>query len=282
MDFSKIVELFDKQSTTFVSITQQFNTTTSMGRLTLNILLSFAQFEREVTGERIRDKVAASKKKGMWMGGKPPIGYKLEDRKLLIDNDNSYKVQIIFEKYIELGSVPGLINYLKENNIKTRHNSTFGKGPLYHILQNKTYIGMISHKENAYNGEHKAIINNETFEKVQKLLVQNRINSKYSEASKSPSLLTGKIFDDNDNYMGPSHSNTRNRRYRYYVSQAIIQFRKHEAGSVSKIPAGEIETFVINELDKFIFNHSNIQQYIENFDINKQKDILDALKTNSE
>ena len=182
MDFSKIVELFDKKSTTFVSITQQFNTTTSMGRLTLNILLSFAQFEREVTGERIRDKVAASKKKGIWMNGKPPIGYELKDRKLVIDKINDKKTKMIFDKYLELKSVPELINYLKENNIKTRSNVFFTKGSLYHILQNKTYIGLITHKDKAYDGEHQAIIDNEVFEKTQLLLIKNRISENVQQA----------------------------------------------------------------------------------------------------
>jgi len=278
MDFSKIVELFDKKLVSFVSITQQFNTTTSMGRLTLNILLSFAQFEREVTGERIRDKVAASKKKGIWMNGKPPIGYELKDRKLVIDDINAKKTRMIFDKYLELKSVPDLIGYLKENDIKTRNNVFFNKGGLYHLLQNKTYIGLITHKDKVYNGEHQAIIDNEVFEKAQQLLIKNRVSKRCSIGAKNPSLLAGKIFDDKGNYMSPSHSNKGKRRYRYYVSQAITQFRRNEAGSVSKIPAGEIETFVINEISCFIFNIRNIQQYIENFDVRKQKDILDALK----
>ena len=163
MDFSKIVEIFDKQSVTFVSITQQFNTTTSMGRLTLNILLSFAQFEREVTGERIRDKVAASKKKGIWMGGSVPIGYKRQEKKLVVDIDNSLIVKTIFEKYIELQSVSKLREYLTSQNLKSRDGINFSKGGIYHILQNKVYIGLISHKDKAYQGEHHPIISNALF-----------------------------------------------------------------------------------------------------------------------
>ena len=134
MDFSKIIDVFDRHETSFVSITQQFNTTTSMGRLTLNILLSFAQFEREVTGERIRDKIAASKKKGMWMGGKVPLGYLKEDKKLIIHNEDAQKVQMLFDKYLELKSVPKLMQYLKENEIKTKTDKYFSKGQLYHFL----------------------------------------------------------------------------------------------------------------------------------------------------
>ena len=278
MDFSKIVELFDKHSASFVSITQHFNTTTSMGRLTLNVLLSFAQFEREVTGERIRDKIAASKKKGMWMSGMSPIGYELKDKKLMIDAVQSEKVRMIFQKYSELKSVPELKYFLDKNNIKTRSGKDFAKGILYNMLQNKVYIGLIVHKGTAYKGEQEAIIDNETFEKTQQLLSQNRITKKCAINSTNPSLLAGKIFDDKGNYMSPSHSNKNNKRYRYYVSQALIQLRKQDAGTISKIPAGEIETFVTNEIKTFLLNVKNIHQYIDNYDIHKQKDLLLTLK----
>jgi len=214
MDFSKIVELFDKKSVSFVSITQQFNTTTSMGRLTLNILLSFAQFEREVSGERTRDKIAASKKKGLWMSGKSPIGYELKDKKLVPDKKYLPTVEIIFEKYLELKSVPELKKYLEKNIIKNRTEKYFSKGNLYHILQNKTYIGLITYKENIYNGEHEGIIDKYTFQKTQELLSKNRIRQKSSINSINPSLLAGKIFDDKNNYMSPSHSNKKGKRYR--------------------------------------------------------------------
>ncbi len=278
MDFAKIVELFDEHSASFVSITQHFNTTTSMGRLTLNVLLSFAQFEREVTGERIRDKISASKKKGLWMSGVAPIGYELQEKKLIIDETNAKTVRIIFEKYFEFKSVTVLKKYLEENNIHTKSGKKFAKGHLYKLLENQTYIGLIRHKEKCYNGEHEAIIDNQTFNDVQTLLSNNRIKEKSSINSKNPSLLAGKIFDDKGNYMSPSHSNTRNRRYRYYVSQALIQARKHEAGSVSKIPAGEIEEFVKTEIKNLLSSTQNIQQYIENYKIDKQKDLLSKVK----
>lgn len=274
MDFSKIVEIFDKQSVTFVSITQQFNTTTSMGRLTLNILLSFAQFEREVTGERIRDKVAASKKKGMWMGGRIPIGYKRENKKLVPDEDYIPTVTTIFEKYIEFESVFKLKKYLDENSIKSRTGKNFSKGNLYKLLSNRIYLGMVHHKGTYYKSEHEQIIDEETFGKVQELLEKNRNNNKCKPRTKSYSLLAGKLFDDKGNRMSPSHSNTRGKRYRYYVSQAIIQGNQKQAGTFGKIPAGEIENLIKKELADFLANKDKIQEYISEFDVHKQKSIL--------
>ena len=279
MDFSKIVELFDKKLVSFVSITQQFNTTTSMGRLTLNILLSFAQFEREVTGERIRDKVAASKKKGMWMGGGVPLGYKRENKKLIPDEEHLSTVETIFEKYLKFKSVLKLKNYLDENHIKSRTGRNFSNGNLYQILSNKIYIGLIHHKGTYYQGEHEGIIEEGIFNRVQELLSKNRNNNKCSTTAKSPSLLASKIFDDKGNRMNPSHSNKKGKRYRYYISQAIIQGNKKEAGSFSKIPAGEIENFVRKEISDFLADKSKIQEYISDFEIHKQKMILSKALT---
>ena len=180
MDFAKIVEVFDKHSASFVSITQQFNTTTSMGRLTLNILLSFAQFEREVTGERIRDKFAASRKKGMWMNGVAPIGYKRNNGKLIIIPEEAEIIKLIFDKYLELGTVPELMNYLKDERIFTRNGKIFSKGHLYHILSSKVYIGKIEHKNEIYEGLHEAIIADDIFEKTKKLLTTNALIRKNS------------------------------------------------------------------------------------------------------
>jgi len=278
MDFSKIVERFDSHETSFVSITQHFNTTSSMGRLTLNILLSFAQFEREVTGERIRDKMLASKKKGMWMNGTGPLGYTNKDRTLEVDEENAKTIRLIFNKYLELKSVHLLKIYLEENNIKTRTDKDFSKGHLYKILSNKTYIGKIEHKDNVYEGLHESIIDDYIFDRVQKLLADNRIENKNSSSVKSPSLLAGKLFDDKNNYMSPSHSNTRNRKYRYYVSQAIIQHRRNEAGTISKIPAGEIEKIVTQEIKAFVLNSNNIQPLIQACNIHKQKELLAGIE----
>ncbi len=278
MDFSKIVELFDKKLVTFVSITQQFNTTTSMGRLTLNILLSFAQFEREVTGERIRDKIAASKKKGMWMGGGVPIGYKRENKKLVPDSEHIPTIQAIYEKYLEFESVLKLKRYLDENDIKSRTGKNFSKGNLYKMLSNKLYIGMIHHKGTYYNGEHEGIIEEDLFNRVQELINQNRNNNKYSLTAKAPSLLAGKLFDNKGNKMSPSHSNKKGKRYRYYVSQAIMQGNKHQAGEVYKIPAGEIENLVKQEFFYLLSDKKKLQEYVADFDVHKQKDILARAK----
>lgn len=278
MDFSKIIDVFDKHGTSFVSITQQFNTTTSMGRLTLNILLSFAQFEREVTGERIRDKIAASKKKGMWMGGRLPLGYKQEDKKLVVDEHDAKSVKIIFNKYLKLKSVPKLKEWLDKEKIKTKSDKEFFKGQLYHILSNRIYTGKIVHKDNIYDGEHVGIIDEITFERVQKLLYENKIDKICGTKCSSNSLLAGLIFDDKNNKMTPSHSTSHNRRYRYYVSQAIIKFKKSQAGSVSKIPAGEIEKFVILTTEEFLKNKNQMQKVLSNYDVSRQIELLKTAK----
>lgn len=272
MDFSKIIDVFDRHETSFVSITQQFNTTTSMGRLTLNILLSFAQFEREVTGERIRDKIAASKKKGMWMGGKVPLGYLKEDKKLVVHNEDAQKVQMLFDKYLDLKSVPKLMQYLKENEIKTKTDKYFSKGQLYHLLANKIYIGKITHKDKVYEGEHKAIISDETFEKVQKLLHENKVDKICGIKCSSNSLLAGLIYDDLGNRMTPSHSNNHGRRYRYYISTALKNNK--ETGSISKISAGEVEKFVIETTKEFLQDKKQIQKIISEYKISKQNKLI--------
>lgn len=274
MDFSKIIDVFDRHETSFVSITQQFNTTTSMGRLTLNILLSFAQFEREVTGERIRDKIAASKKKGMWMGGKVPLGYKKEDKKLIIYEEESKKVRMIFNKYLELKSVPKLMHYLKENEIKTRTDKNFSKGQLYHLLANKVYIGKIIHKDKVYDGEHEAIISEEIFEEVQKLLYENKGDKTCGTKCSSNSLLAGLIFDDKNSLMTPSHSNSHKRRYRYYVSTALKNYNDSEVGTISKIPAGEIEKFVVETTKEFLQDKGQIQKLVKDFKVSKQNKLI--------
>ena len=274
MDFSKIIDVFDRHETSFVSITQQFNTTTSMGRLTLNILLSFAQFEREVTGERIRDKTAASKKKGMWMGGKVPLGYKKEDKKLIIYEEESKKVRMIFNKYLELKSVPKLMQYLKENEIKTRIDKNFSKGQLYHLLVNKVYIGKITHKDKVYEGEHDAIISEVIFEEVQKLLYENKVDKTCGTKCSSNSLLAGLIFDDKNNLMTPSHSNSHKRRYRYYVSTALKNYNDSEVGTISKIPAGEVEKFVVETTKEFLQDKEQTQRLVKDFKVSKQNKLI--------
>ena len=277
MDFSKIVEVLDKHNTSFVSITQHFNTTTSMGRLTLNMLLSFAQFEREVTGERIRDKMAASKKKGMWMGGRPPLGYIRKEKKIYPDEENAFKIKAIFEKYIEFKSTIKLRDYLLEQRITSQTSKPLSIGNLDRILKNKAYLGLVGHKGTWYKGEHQAIISENLFNEVQEIMQNNRnVRNKY-EPHKS--LLTSKLFDDKGNYMSPSWSTgNKGKIYRYYVSQAIIKHQAEKIGKISKVPLIELEKFIDEALGYYIHDRNNIYQYIKDYDINKQQEILNKLK----
>jgi len=254
-DFAKLIELFEDRGVSFVSVTQQFNTTTSMGRLMLNVLLSFAQFEREVTGERIRDKVAASKKKGMWMGGMPPIGYEVKDKKLIVSPAEAKTVRHIFRRYAELGCVSKLTRDLEAAGYLTkRHTSAsgrvtgglrFARGHLYGILANRLYLGQVVHKDESYPGEHDAIIDRELWDKVHAVMKANRRAFRKDERTVSPSLLKGIVFDDAGNRMSPSHSQKEGRRYRYYISQAILQDCTEEAGSLPRLPAHNLEHLVV-------------------------------------
>jgi len=250
-DFAKIVEILDAQGASFVSVTQAFNTTNSMGRLTLNVLLSFAQFEREVTAERIRDKVAASKAKGMWMGGSIPIGYALLDRKLVPDVQEAATVRLIFERYLALRSIGALVDELHDRGIVTKSRTyrdgrtvggiTFTKGPLAALLQNPIYVGKVRHRDQIYEGQHEAIIDPELFAKVQTTLDTNRQDRRLGRNAKSPSLLTSMLFDPDGRLMSPSHANKGSRRYRYYQTR----LGPGEKALVWRLPAGEIERLVI-------------------------------------
>ncbi len=257
-DFAKIVDVFDHQGVTFVSVTQQFNTTTSMGRLTLNMLLSFAQFEREVTGERIRDKIAASKRKGMWMGGLPPLGYDVQDRKLVINDTESDTVRHIYRRYIDLGSVRTLQTELNQSDIKSkrrlnRHGRPTGgqplaRGALYHLLQNRTYRGEIVHKETAYPGRHEAIVDQALWDAVQRRLAANRCDQRNGRTARQPSLLTGLLVDDKGEGLTPSHAVKKGRRYRYYVSRHLLTGGRQTGRRGWRLPAADLETLIITHL----------------------------------
>jgi site-specific DNA recombinase len=231
-DFAKIVEILDARDASFVSVTQQFNTTTSMGRLTLNVLLSFAQFEREVIGERIRDKIAASKKKGMWMGGVPPLGYRVEDHRLSVIDSEAKIVRAIFRRYAELGSVRWLKEELEGQGIKSKSwtsasdrrigGKPFSRGALYLILQNRTYLGEIVHKGQSHPGEHTPVIDQLLWDAAQAELAGNTAERNSGTRTRQPSLLTGMLFDANGNPMTPSHAVKQGTRYRYYVSRPLI------------------------------------------------------------
>ncbi len=247
MDFSKLVEVFDRNDVTFVSVTQSFNTTTSMGRLTLNILLSFAQFEREVTGERIRDKIAASRRKGMWMGGNLPFGYAVKDRKLVIIPSQAEIVRSVFDRFVEVGSGTELARELDAKGVTTSRGHRIDKKFIYRMLNNRVYIGEAVHKGTSYPGEHKAIIDRETWDKVHAILTESPRKRAANTRADTPALLKGLLYGPDGAAFSPTHTRKGGRLYRYYVSQTIL---KHGAGScpVGRVPAGEIEKAVINQL----------------------------------
>jgi site-specific DNA recombinase len=247
MDFSKLVEVFDRKGVTFVSVTQSFNTTTSMGRLTLNILLSFAQFEREVTGERIRDKVRASRMKGMWMGGHPPLGYEVKDRKLIANATEAATLRLIFEQFVQIGSGPALVRHLRKIGVTSRKGAALSKGQIYRLLNNRVYIGEAVHKGVSYPGEHKATIDRDLWDKVHAILTVSPRKRAANTRAKTPALLKGLLFGPDGAAFSPTHTNKGARIYRYYVSQTVLN---HGAGTcpVARVPAAEIEAAVIDQL----------------------------------
>ena len=263
-DFVKLVEIFDAHGVSFVSITQHFNTTTSIGRLTLNMLLSFAQFEREVTGERIRDKIAASKRRGMWMGGPLPLGYDVRDRKLVINDAEAETVRHLFRSYLELGSVRLLEQRLCDKGIRSKlHRKADGsvrggkplaRGALYLMLQNHLYRGEISHKGAVYPGEHPAIIDEALWDAVQKQLKEHRANSADRPKGTMRSLLAGLLYDETGNRLVPSHAVKSGKRYRYYVSARLITRSRSEAPDGMRYPAAEVESGVIERIRQFLTN----------------------------
>jgi site-specific DNA recombinase len=273
-DFAKLVEIFDRHGVSFVSITQQFNTTTSMGRLTLNILLSFAQFERELIGERVRDKIAASKKKGMWMGGTVPLGYNAEDRKLVVNDSEARTVVDIFRRYLRLKSVRALGEELATAGIKSKRrvrpdgteygNQRFSQGALYLMLQNRTYCGEATHKGNAYPGEHSAIVDKQLWDAVQAVLADNRVARATGARTKQPSLLTGMVFDDAGERLTPTWSVKKGTRYRYYVSNSLVTGAARGQSNRRRIPAGNLETVVISRLRELLTNRGELLDAINN------------------
>jgi site-specific DNA recombinase len=286
-DFARLAETFDKHGVSFVSVTQQFNTTTSMGRLMLNVLLSFAQFEREITGERIRDKIAASKKKGMWMGGNVPMGYDVKDRQLLINEADGETIRTVFRLYLEEGNVPALLDRLRHDNIGTAVRTTakgrttgdrpFTRGHLYKLLSSPIYIGRIPHKKTSHPGQHPAIIDRVLWEAVQSQLATNTQGprSRRRRAASHPSLLAGILYSDAGHRFVPMHANKGSRRYRYYVegsgSAARIESVSEEVAGIqigepdvssnatpTRLPAHEIETAVLAALRNGLKDHREL------------------------
>lgn len=247
MDFSKLVEVFDRNHVTFVSVTQSFNTTTSMGRLTLNILLSFAQFEREVIGERIRDKVAASRKKGMWMGGFVPLGYDVKDRKLVVNEIEAKKVRMIFERFVKLGSATTLVRALRTEGVTGKQGKLVDKGYIYKLLNNRVYIGRAVHKGAAYPGEHQAVVGQPLWDKVHDVLAESPRKRAARTRAQTPALLKGLLFGPTGRAMTPTHTRKGGKLYRYYVSTDVLK-RDADACTVRRVPAAEIESAVIDQL----------------------------------
>lgn len=278
-DFSRIVEIFEKADCSFVSVTQSFNTTNSMGRLMLNVLLSFAQFEREVTGERIRDKIAASKARGMWMGGLPPLGYDLPDdgtRTLRVNDAEAAAVREIFERYLSLGSVHALHRELCDRGMVSKVHVTrtgkrlgglpFSRGALFHLLRNRIYRGEIVHKDQIYEGEHAAIIEAELFQRVQRSLAANaRRHRGKSDRRMAKAPLTGKLFDAAGEPMSPTFSQGKSgKAYRYYVSTSLQQgVSASGSDRVRRIPAAAIERLLRLVLKRWTDREADTFQLIQ-------------------
>ncbi len=269
-DFAKLVELFDGHGVSFVSVTQQFNTTTSMGRLTLNVLLSFAQFEREVTSERIRDKIGASKRKGLWVGGKAALGYKVKDHKIVVVEKDAEHVRSIFRSYLKLGSINLLMADLHSRNIVTKVQALksgetiggipFTSGPLGYLLRNRFYIGEVVYKGEILPSEQVPIVDRDLFEAVQAKLAEQQ-NNHIKTRTKSEALLTGLIYDDRGNRMTPSHARKKGMKYRYYVSLPLLQGQPGRVGSIHRVPATEIEKLVCEALRRKFEIADDVDQY---------------------
>jgi len=247
MDFAKLVQAFDEHDVTFVSVTQSFNTTTSMGRLTLNILLSFAQYERELIGERVRDKVAASRARGMWMGGPVPLGYRVENRKLLVDEVGAATVRRVFEGFAEIGSATKLLPVLHAEGLLTKTGRPFDKGAVYKLLGNRTFLGEAVHKGTSYPGEHAGIVPREMWDRAHAILVESPRARGAKNRANAPSLLRGLLFGPDGRAMSPTHTRKKGRLYRYYVSQAVLQGGANDAPH-RRLPAGEIEGLVMAQV----------------------------------
>ncbi|WP_439533447.1 recombinase family protein [Polymorphobacter sp.] len=265
-DFAKIVEVLDAAGASFVSVTQSFNTTTSMGRLTLNVLLSFAQFEREVTGERIRDKIAASKRKGMWMGGPVPLGYDVQDRKLVVNTTEAATVQRIFARYLELGSVVATVEAINREGLTTKVSATsaggtrggiaWARGSLAHLLTNRVYIGEVMHKADHFPGEHEAIISTDIWEATQAQLASNRIARASEQNLQHNKLLRGLLYDGLGRRMQGSQANRGTKRYHYYITNPADA--EITPGPSRRVPASELDATVTQRLRAFLTNAASL------------------------
>ncbi|MCX7384752.1 MAG: recombinase family protein, partial [Alphaproteobacteria bacterium] len=248
-DFVRQMEVMEAHNTTFVSITQSFNTTTSMGRLTLNILLSFAQYEREIIGERIRDKFAASRARGMWMGGKVPLGYRVEARKLVVVEEEAKQVRSIFERFLVLRSATKLAHELRGKGIRSKTGATINKGYLYRVLANRTYLGEATHKGKVYPGEHTAIVPRELWDRVHSIMQISPRTRANGNRTQSPALLKGLLFGLDGRALSPTHCRKGGKQYRYYVAQEVLKDEANQHPDIiRRISAAEIEAAVLAQI----------------------------------
>jgi DNA invertase Pin-like site-specific DNA recombinase len=246
-DFTKLIEILNRHSVALVSITESFNTATSLGRLNLHMILSFAEYERELAGERIRDKFLQSRKRGMWMGGHAPLGYLARDRKLIVDEAEAALVRHIFERFLRVGSATTLVQELNAAGHHTKRGKPFDKGIVYKLLKNRTYVGEVEHKGTTYPGEHDAIIERDTWDKVRAILAENAHRRASHARAAIPALLKGLIFGPDDRAMAPSHTRRRGRLYRFYRTATSLKLC-HGDCPIRAVPAGEVETAVINQV----------------------------------
>jgi site-specific DNA recombinase len=280
-DFAKMVEIFDVQGVSFVAVTQQFNTTTSMGRLTLNVLLSFAQFEREVTGERIRDKIAASKQKGMWMGGFVPLGYEVCDRRIVIDDGEAETVRSIFRLYQELGCVRLLKEDLDRRGILSKRRTSkggiesgghsFSRGALYALLSNPIYVGEIRHKGVCHLGQHEAILDRAVWDRTQQQLRERKVRNKRRDARVEKSPLIGRLVDENGDRLTPSHARKGERKYRYYVSRNFPAQGPAPSRVGWRLPARELEERVATAVREMLDDEAAVIEAAQKTDIDSRQ-----------
>jgi site-specific DNA recombinase len=283
MDFAKLVEVFDRNNVTFVSVTQSFNTTTSMGRLTLNILLSFAQFEREVIGERIRDKFAASRKRGMWMGGFVPMGYDVRDRKLVVNEVEAQTVRMIFERFVALGSASTLARALLAERVHNKRGKQIDKGFIYKLINNRVYLGEAVHKGSSYPGEHEAIISQDLWDSVHAILKESPRARGAKNRVGTDALLKGIIFSANGTAMTPTFTRKGERLYHYYVSMDLLRNREMpDRAGPARLPAAMVEGAVVAEMRRLIASPEIVTRvlkaYHQSGDRVDERVVIDALQ----
>jgi DNA invertase Pin-like site-specific DNA recombinase len=280
-DFAKLVDLFEKKNISLVSITENFNTSTSLGRLNLHMILSFAQYERELAGERIRDKFLASRKRGLWMGGHAPLGYDVSDRKLVINDAGAGLVRLIFQRFLQVGSATKLVQELNVAGHRTKRGRPFDKGVLYKLLHNRTYVGEVEHKGAAYPGQHEALVDRATWDKVHVILAENRHRRASRTRAATPALLKGLIFGPDDKAMAPSHTRKRGRLYRFYRTTTALKLGR-DACPIRSVPAADVEAAVIGQMRALLRAPEVVVRvwratYLEDSQI-EEREVIEALQ----